>query len=113
TTTLGSCRETHADAAASPRPLEVPVTARHLAIAVRAPTLGGQSVAQDLVPVAHDQRLIASRAKGGSAVGTVNVAGVDIAQPFGERNLARTLERRRRGMRDVGELVIRVKRREM
>jgi hypothetical protein len=34
----------------------------------------------DLAPVAHDQRLVAVRAKGGVALAVVHIAGVDVVQ---------------------------------
>ena len=51
--------------------------------------IGRDLVGVDLMPVAHDQRGVARRAKGGAALGVVDVAGVDVMQAGFERDLAR------------------------
>src|SRR3981081_11622 len=64
------------------------------------------SVSKDLVPVAHDQRLRTAGTEGRAALGVVHVAGIDVVQTFGERDLARAAQRRRGRAGDVGHLVV-------
>src|SRR5215469_9357973 len=82
-------------------------------MAMRAASVGSQSVAQYLVPVAHNQRLTAARTEGGAAVRVMHVAGVDVVQAFAQSDVARTSERYRRRVRDIGQLVVGMKRGEM
>src|SRR4051794_25106234 len=57
-------------------------TSRHLGAAIRARAFGCQSIVLDAVPVANDQRLLASGAIRRTAGGIVHVAGVDVMQAF-------------------------------
>src|ERR1700740_1640002 len=81
-------------ALAAPWSLEAVVAPRHGRIAMLAVTFGRECVTEDFVPVAHDDRLAAARAERRAAFAIVHVAGVDVAQSFGERDPARALERR-------------------
>src|ERR1700694_1835883 len=79
---------------------------RYCRAARLAPAFRSDSVRKDLVPVAHDQRLRAAGTEGRAALEVVHVAGIDVVQTFGERDVARAAQRRRGGAGDVGHLVV-------
>src|SRR5665647_471392 len=80
---------------------------------IRAVPVGGQPVLPDLVPVAHDQRRPAARAKGGIALLIVDIAGIDILQTFAQGDIPGAYQGAHRRGRNVRHLVIRVERRKM
>ena len=99
-------RDAHGHAPASPRPVERLVAAGQRGAAMTAAAVRGDLEAQDLVPVANDERPRASGTERGSTFPVVHVAGVDVVEAATQRDRARPRERGRRRPRQVGHLVV-------
>src|SRR6266853_1450495 len=91
---------------APPLMIETLEAARYRRAAKLARAFRSDSVRKDLVPVAHDQGLGTAGTESRAAIEVVHIAGVDVAQTFGQRNVARAGQRRRGGADDVGHLVV-------
>ena len=88
-------------------------TTRQRRTAVGAASLRIKSVAEDFVPVAHDQGRAAAGALCGVAVDVMHVAGIDVLQTRLARDAPRPAQGRGRGRCDVAHLEIRMKGAEM
>src|SRR5207244_565186 len=109
----GGYAHPYRDPAPAPLPGKARVATRNPRVAVLAAPIRGERIVENLVPVANDDGTVATRTKSAATFRIVHVAGVDVAQAFRERDVARASQRSGRGMRDVGELVVGVKRGEM
>src|SRR2546429_2641978 len=73
----------------------------------------GQLPFAELVPVALDEAGVTARAPGAASLPVVHVAGVDVVQAVGERDVTGASQRRGRRARLIQHLPVRVKRREV
>src|SRR6266404_165040 len=92
----------HRHAPAPPLMIETLEATRYRRPAEPARAFRSDSIRKDLVPVAHDQRLGAAGTESRAALEVVHVAGIDVVQAFGERDVARAAQRRCRSADDVG-----------